>query len=170
MAAEVWTIGQGPHDGGGLVGLLQEFEIGLLADIRKVPTGPDGRPELSIRRLPQLLRSESIGYEYLGDELGGRPRNRFEYGRGGKPDYAVMAQSRLFLDGLATLVHVMNDRRTALLCVEESPYGCHRHRLVGLELERRGFTVRHIRADGSEEHRPEGVERVSRQGVLWPAA
>ena len=51
--------------------------------------------------------------------------------------------------GISRLEKEILARTVALLCSEEDPSHCHRRLLVGWALEARGFTLQHIRGDGS---------------------
>jgi uncharacterized protein (DUF488 family) len=80
-------------------------------------------------------------------------------------DYALVGCSRPFLDGISRLEKEIRARTVALLCSEENPIRCHRRLLVGRALEELGFTLRHIRGDGSIQI--EG-EMNGGQQVLFP--
>lgn len=166
--AELWTIGQVDHDSELLVELLTARGIDGLVDVRHTPMSPRS-PDYSIRTLPSILAMRSIAYEYMGDALGGQPRGRWEYRRGGRPNYRAMAKSREFGAAMDSLAALAEARRTAVFCSEEDPSVCHRSALLGPALAERGYIVIHIRGDGSELRAfvPKPVDEPTRQGRLW---
>ncbi len=83
--------------------------------------------------LEELLPFQSVGYVYLGKELGG-------YRRGG---YEAYMQSAEFSKGVEALEAIGGGDRAAFMCCERIPWKCHR-RFIASELERRGWRVIHI--------------------------
>ena len=169
--AELWTIGEADHDSDQLVELLTAKGIDCLVDVRRTPMSRR-RPDYSIRTLPSILEGHSIAYEYMGDRLGGFPRHRWDFLRGGRPNYRVMAQAPEFCAAIDSLADLAEFSRTAVFCSEENPRACHRSGLLGLALASRGYIVIHIRRDGSENRAfvPKSVDVSPRQGRLWQVA
>ena len=144
----VFTVGHSNHSVERFTGLLREHGIELVADIRSHPYSRHV-PYFNVRSLEEILSHYGIGYLFLGGELGGRPRGEIFYDSDDRVDYALVGRSRSFLDGISRLEQESRVRRVALLCSEEAPARCHRRLLVGRALEELGFTLRHIRGDGS---------------------
>ena len=166
--AELWTIGQADHDSDRLVELLADRGIDCLVDVRRTPMSQRS-PDYSIRTLPGILAGRSIAYRYMGDKLGGQPQDRWEYRRGGRPNYRAIAKSSDFGAAMDSLADLAEARRTAVFCSEEDPNVCHRSGLLGPALAERGYIVIHIREDGSENRAfvPKAVDGYARQGRLW---
>jgi hypothetical protein len=82
---------------------------------------------------------------YLGDELGGRPKD------GGIRDYERMAASPLFAEGIEQVEQIATRARVALMCAEHEPLACHRCLLVGRHLALRGAEIVHILRNGATE-------------------
>jgi uncharacterized protein (DUF488 family) len=160
----VFTIGHSNHSAEKFAGLLKRHEIEVLVDTRSHPYSRHA-PHFNIRDIVATLSDDSIGYLFLGPELGGRPEEKEFYDAEGRVDYALIEKSQPFLDGIHRLEKEIRARRVALLCSEEDPAGCHRRLLVGRALSERGIVVRHIRGDGSVE--AEG-ETIGDQPVLFP--
>ena len=146
----VFTIGHSNHSMEEFVRLLRWCGIKVLVDTRSHPYSRFA-PRFNARALEAVLSSESIGYLFLGEELGGRPEGEEFYDATGRVDYALVACSKPFLDGISRLEREIQGRTVSLLCSEEDPARCHRRLLVGRALEERGITLRHVRADGSVE-------------------
>jgi uncharacterized protein (DUF488 family) len=146
----VFTIGHSTHSVEKLTGLLGFHGIEVLVDTRSQPYSRYA-PGFNRRALEGALGDLGIGYLFLGGELGGRPEGEEFYDGKGRVDYGLLGRSRSFLDGISRLEKEILARTVGLLCSEEDPAHCHRRLLVGRALEERGFTLRHIRGDGSVE-------------------
>ena len=148
MSSTVYTIGHSNHSRDRFVQLLAEAKIDVLVDIRSNPRSSwasyANPPELR-----QALGTAGIRYIYLGDALGGRPKDRRCYNRQtGEPDYDAMQKGELFQRGVRQLLEDLEGHRTCLMCAEEDPSFCHRNLLVGESMRREGVQVLHIRGTG----------------------
>ncbi len=143
---EVLTIGHSAHTYERLVALLQGAGVTAVADVR---TSPHSRrfPHFSRAALEARLRTDGLAYSFLGEELGGRPRDRRCY-RDGVADYERMAATAGFQRGLARVIEGARKYRVALLCAEYDPLDCHRCLLVARALQERGVATGHILSDG----------------------
>jgi uncharacterized protein (DUF488 family) len=144
----VFTIGHSNHSAERFFGLLKGYGIEVVVDTRSHPYSRHA-PRFNARALEAALARDGIGYLFLGGALGGRPEGEEYYDDNGHVDYALLGCSRPFLDGISRLEKEIRARTVALLCSEENPVRCHRRLLVGRALEELGFTLRHIRGDGS---------------------
>ena len=111
--------------------------------------------------LKQMLRDAGIAYVFLGRELGARPRDPSCY-QGGRVQYARLAQTQLFREGLRRVMDGAQKYRLALLCAEKEPLACHRALLVARELEACGVDVIHIHGDGTLEPHRQSMVRLLR--------
>lgn len=160
----IFTIGHSNHSAEKFVGLLKQHGIEVVADVRSQPYSRHA-PHFNAKDIEAILWDNGIRRLFLGFELGGRPTAEAFYDADGRVDYARIERSRSFLDGIKQLESSIRDHKTALLCSEEDPVGCHRRLLVGHVLGERGIVVRHIRGDGSVQ--TEG-EASGEQPVLFP--
>ena len=148
-----FTVGHSNHSLEGFIGLLRAADIGLVADVRKLP-GSRACPQFNAEPLRDSLAELQIGYQHLAP-LGGRR---------GKPgdapaglnglwrnrsfrNYADYALTAPFQDGLAQLVEQGRRRRCAIMCAEAVWWRCHR-RIIADYLLARGETVLHIMGEG----------------------
>ncbi len=129
-------------------GLLKRHGIEVLVDTRSHPYSRHA-PQFNASGLAATLSGEGIRYLFLGRGLGGRPEGGEFYDTEDRVDYALVGRSQPFLDGISRLEQKIRTSTVALLCSEEDPTRCHRRLLVGRALEELGFTLRHIRGDGS---------------------
>lgn len=151
----VFTIGHSNHSVGKLTSLLKDYGIEVLVDTRSHPYSRHA-PHFNRSAIGGALADEGIVYLFLGKELGGWPEGEEFYDGKGRVDYALVACSRPFLDGISRLEKELGASTTALLCSEEDPARCHRRLLVGRALQERGVTLIHIRGDGSVETEGDG--------------
>lgn len=145
----VLTIGHSNTTLAHLVAMLQTHGVQLLADTRSQPHSRVA-PHFSRHSLEGSLRKVGIGYRFMGDELGGRPQQSECY-VDGKVDYDRVEEQAFYQEGIQQLVDAIQRLRACILCAEEDPTECHRRRLVGRTLLRRGIQVCHIRGDGAIE-------------------
>jgi uncharacterized protein (DUF488 family) len=144
----LYTIGHSNHPLDTFLGLLDAHAIQVLVDVRSQPYSKY-TPHFASRQLKAAVTAREILYLYLGKELGGRPNGAEFYDADGYVRYDLVAESPLFLEGIARLEQGIGKYRVAAMCAEEDPAGCHRRLLIGRVLGARGTTVLHIRADGS---------------------
>jgi len=126
--------------------LLKGPSIDVVVDTRTQPYSAYS-PHFTRRPLEDALTATGFKYLFLGKELGGRPEGNEFYDDDGRVLYYQLAETSLFLDGIARLENGMANYRIALLCSEEDPQVCHRQLLVGRVLSRRGVVIHHIRGD-----------------------
>ena len=160
----MFTVGHSNHSAERFFGLLKGYGIEVVVDTRSHPYSRHA-PRFNARALHAALSKDGIEYLFLGGELGGRPEGEEYYDDDGRVDYAMLGCSGPFLDGISRLEKEIRTRTVVLLCSEEDPIRCHRRLLVGRALEELGFTLRHIRGDGSIQI--EG-ETNGGQPVLFP--
>ena len=151
----MFTIGHSNHSVEKLTGLLKGYGIGVLVDTRSRPYSRHA-PHFNKSAIEETLAGDGIVYLFFGRELGGWPEGEEFYDGKGRVDYALVACSKPFLDGISRLEREIQRRKVGLLCSEEDPAHCHRRLLVGRALQERGVTLIHIRGDGSVETEGDG--------------
>jgi uncharacterized protein (DUF488 family) len=147
---EALTIGHSNLDGPRFIRLLLTHAVDVVVDTRSHPFSKHV-PHFDMPELKALLANNLMKYVYMGRELGGRPADLSMYDRDGYVLYWRVAATPEFKKGIARVAGVLKNERSALLCAEEDPIGCHRRLLVGRVLRERGIAVQHIRADGTIE-------------------
>ena len=142
----VFTIGHSTRTIAQFVELLRAGDVAMVVDIRTVPRSRTN-PQYNLDVLPGELAPYQIGHLRIA-ELGGL-RGRQEdvptdinafWVNQSFHNYADYALSGSFRSGLAQLLDVAGDRRTAIMCSEAVWWRCHR-RLVADYLMRAGRTV-----------------------------
>jgi uncharacterized protein (DUF488 family) len=162
------TIGHSTRSLEHFVELLGEAQVGMLADIRKLPMSR-AYPHFNRDSLESALKSVQIRYEHVAalGGLRGRTQSR-------PPDlngwwtnrsfhnYADYALSSEFEAALDDLMSEGGRVRCALMCAEAVWWRCHR-RIVADHLIARGATVLHIMGNGRLE-----PARLSTGAVVRP--
>jgi uncharacterized protein (DUF488 family) len=153
MTPPFFTVGHSNRSLDAFVGLLREAEVGLVADIRKLP-GSRTNPQFNVEPLEAALAQVQIAYLHIAT-LGGRrskPPDALEGLNGlwtnrSFRNYADYALTEPFQAGLRELLDEGRGRRCAMMCAEAVWWRCHR-RIVADYLLVRGETVLHIMGEG----------------------
>jgi uncharacterized protein (DUF488 family) len=141
------TIGYGARSLDELVAVLKNYRIEYLLDVRSSPYSRF-KPEFTKEALEAALKTRGIRYVFVGDTLGGQPRDPDCY-TDGKVDYEKVRQQPFFQAGLERLRKAHEQHlRAALMCSEGRPEQCHRSKMIGEALAAAGIPVRHIDEDG----------------------
>ena len=140
----IYTIGHSNHSWETFLPLLKMHGIELLVDVRSRPVSRFA-PFANKGRYPRLLADENIEYRFMGDSLGGKPDDPSLCGEDGKPEYGKMTRDDGFIAGISELISVARATKTAIMCSEEDPAGCHRLLLIAPALAALGVEALHIR-------------------------
>jgi len=133
----VWTIGYERLLPPQLVAELAAARVERVLDVRFRPQSR--RPGMSKTRLGHLLEAHGIAYEHRR-ALGTPPDLRHDFHAGriaqARAGYRAYVEANS-AEALDLLAHdVEHGPRTALLCLEEDPAGCHRRVLCEVLAER----------------------------------
>ena len=147
---------------------LKANDVELVVDVRSLPRSRFA-PHFSAPAIERRLRDEGIGYEFMGEELGGRPKSDAFYDNAGHVLYDRLADSGLFFRGMMQLRTAITRRRLAVMCSEEDPAKCHRYLLIARVLADLGYDVSHIRKDGRTERQADVAQARLLSGgePLW---
>jgi uncharacterized protein (DUF488 family) len=148
----LFTIGHSNHPTGHFLALLARHEVEAVADVRSRPFSRFV-PQYAKRALGEILAGEGIGYLFLGEQLGGKPRR--DEVAAARLDYATRIVQPAFQDGIAQLLAATQEQRVALLCRERDPLDCHRLHLICRYLAPMALDIRHILPDGAIEAQAE---------------
>lgn len=149
---------------------LKANDVELIMDVRSFPRSRFA-PHFSAPVIEQSLRDEGISYEFMGEELGGRPESDAFYDNEGRVLYDRLADSDLFFRGLMQLRIAIARHRLAVMCSEEDPAKCHRYLLIARVLADLGYDVGHIRKDGRAERQADvmqAIEKANKRSAQLP--
>jgi uncharacterized protein (DUF488 family) len=152
----VWTIGHSTRDLKTFLGLLQENNIGILADVRRFP-GSRRHPQFGQDALRQSLSSAGIEYVHF-EELGGHRKPRpdsknLAWRNDSFRGYADYMETDEFRAGIERLLVCANFKPTSIMCAEAVWWRCHRG-LIADYLKSRAYVVWHIMDAGKCELHP----------------
>ena len=145
----VFTVGHGTRTAAELAEVLREAGVTQVVDARRFPTSRRS-PHLAREPLAAALREHGIGYEWQGEELGGRRsasrggwRHRALENRAFQ-GYAEWMETPRFRAALEQLVNrARAGERIAIMCAETLWWRCHR-RLIADALSLAGVRVVHL--------------------------
>lgn len=125
---------------------IRSAGVTAIADVRSTPFSRH-LPHFNRETLREKLKGDGVAYVFLGDELGGRPKES-SYFCDGIADYEKMATASSFSLGIKRVTDGARRYRIALMCSEQNPLDCHRCLLVGRALKEHDISVEHIMSTG----------------------
>ena len=144
----IYTIGHGNRKPADFLSLLNEIRIEYLIDVRSQPYSKFN-PQFNQHELSFFLERNGIKYVFMGDTLGGRPKDNSCYDREGKVDYELLKKKDFFLKGLERLKIAYNKGiNVVIMCSESNPCECHRSKLIGRVLQTENIQLKHIDEKG----------------------
>lgn len=168
----LWTLGHSTRPLDEFLGLLQAFDIQLLADVRTTPYSRRN-PQFHSSALAKSLAGAAIAYRHM-PKLGGRRKSRRDSANAGWRNesfrgYADYMETQAFWDGLEDLMAMGHKQSVAIMCAEAVPWRCHRT-LIADALVSRGWTVRHIISSSSlKAHACTPFARLQGNRLIYPA-
>lgn len=144
----IFTIGHSNRSAAEFTALLQRYGISYLADVRSAPYSRYN-PQYNQKALQQHLANNGIAYVYMGNELGGMPKNPSCYDDDGRLNYGLVSQTTFFKAGIERLQTAdAKQLPVAIMCSEAKPQECHRSILISPALRALGIEVIHIDEKG----------------------
>ncbi len=145
---QLYTIGHGNRKLEDFLALLKEFGIEYLIDVRSQPYSKFN-PQFNQNDLNFYLERNGIKYVFMGDTIGGRPKDTSCYDNEGKVDYELVKTKEFFLSGIDRLKTAYNkDINVVIMCSESKPCECHRSKLIGKVLMTEKIVLKHIDEKG----------------------
>ena len=146
----IYTIGHSNITSERFVDLLRLHLIQLLVDTRSQPYSRYA-PQFNREALQTSIELVGITYLYLGDRLGGRPKEARYYLPKGTVDYDQLAEAHFYREGIERLKREATGRCLAIMCSEGDYKNCHRYNLITRSLVKEGIEVHHILHSGGLE-------------------
>jgi uncharacterized protein (DUF488 family) len=138
------TIGHGNRSEDDFLSALQKYQIRFLVDVRTNPYSKYN-PQYNREALESLLKANDIKYVFMGNELGGLPKDRSCYNEQGRVDYNVIKTKPFFQLGIERMKTAFEKQvPLTMMCSEVHPEDCHRCKLIGETLRESGVVVQHI--------------------------
>ena len=145
--------------------MLRQHKIAYLIDVRSVPYSRY-KPEFSQAELTNKLQDHGIRYVFMGDTIGGCPDDEMCYVNG-KVDYEKVSDTERYQSGIQRLQNAFSQQQCiALVCSEGKPENCHRSKLIGVTLTKKGVPVIHI-DENDRQQTQETVIKILTNGQLF---
>lgn len=156
----LFTIGYGARTIEEFLAALKANRIEYLIDVRTSPYSKF-KPDFTKELLQHHVERAGLRYVFMGDTLGGQPRDPACH-TDGKVDYDKVRAQPFFQAGLERLRKAFaQQRRVALMCSEGRPEDCHRSKLIGEALNATGVALRHIDENGGVLSQQEVIDRLT---------
>lgn len=144
----LYSIGHGNRKLEDFLGLLKNYGIEYLIDVRSQPYSKFN-PQYNQNEIRFYLESNGIKYIFMGDELGGRPKDTSCYDADGKVSYDILKTKQFFQHGIGRLKTAYSkDVNVVIMCSESKPCECHRSKLIGRALNVDEILIKHIDENG----------------------
>jgi len=144
----IYTIGHSSMTQESFVDILKSFKIDIVVDVRSSPYSKFVS-HFNRENIKKSLIENGMRYIFLGDYIGGKPRDK-KYYENGKVNYRLISKSDRYSEGINRIIELNNENDIVLMCSEEDPYNCHRHNLITQTLVKKGFEVIHVRKNSSD--------------------
>jgi len=159
MSFSILTIGYGGRSSEDFFGVLQRERVKFLIDVRSNPVSRFN-PDFSAKQLHTKLLPLGIRYVFMGDALGGRPRDPSCY-ENGHVIYDRVQGKHFFELGIERLlIASAQGIPVCLFCSEIRPEDCHRSKMIGVSLTRRGINVIHLGPHGERLTQADVIARL----------
>jgi uncharacterized protein (DUF488 family) len=139
----IYTIGHSRAPIERFLELLALPSVDLLVDVRSQPHSRFA-PQFNRQALARSLACAGVTYHYLGDALGGRPKDPQFRLPDGTVEYGRLGQAPHYRRGLQELYGLAEQARLAIMCAEADFRHCHRYWLISRSLLSDGVKVCHI--------------------------
>ena len=129
--------------------MLRYFNINCVVDIRGIPYSKYN-VQFDKEALKYTLNKEGFVYIYMAKEFAAKRENKVSYNQEGYSDFEEVVKEEDFINGIERLKNgCRKGYKIVLLGAMQNPIRCHRAILLGRELIKNEFNLRHILDDYS---------------------
>jgi len=159
-SGRIFSIGYGSQAQSEILNQLVRAKITYVIDVRSSPFSRF-QPDFSREPLANSLKDNNIQYVFMGDLLGGRPKDDDCY-TDGRVDYTKTRSKDFFRKGIDRLKTAHSKGlRICIMCSEGQPSQCHRSKLIGEALVEHGIDVTHILPNGFTKSQSEVIAELT---------
>ncbi len=145
---EVYTLGHSNYPFDKLIEILKKYNINCVVDIRAIPYSKYNT-QYNKELFQENLKKLGYTYIYMADEFGAKRKTRESYNDEGYANFEKVVLEDDFKKGVKRLkVGCDKGYKIVLLAAIQEPIRCPRAILVGRELVKEGFNVKHIMHEG----------------------
>lgn len=146
---EIYTIGHSNYTMERLIDMLEYYNINCVVDIRGTPYSKYNI-QFDKETIRYTLTNAGFVYIYMGKELAAKRIRKNSYNNEGYSNFEEVIKEEEFKRGVERLKNVCEKGyKIILLGAMQDPIRCHRSILVGRELVKNDFDVKHILDDYS---------------------
>lgn len=144
---DLYTLGHSNYSLERLIDMLKYFDINCVVDIRGTPYSKYN-VQFDKEAIRYSLTKAGFTYIYMAEEFAAKRPNKESYNKEGFSDFERVVQEEAFKRGVERLKNGINKGyKIVLLGAMQDPIRCHRSILVGRELSKLGFNIKHILDD-----------------------
>ena len=145
---EIYTLGHSNYSFDKFINILKKYNINCVVDIRAIPYSKYNT-QYNKEFFQANLRKLGYTYIYMADEFGAKRKSRQSYNNEGYADFEKVILENDFKKGIERLkIGCTKGYRIVLLGAMQEPIRCPRAILLGKELIKEGFDVKHIMHEG----------------------
>lgn len=146
---EIYTIGHSNYTMERLIDMLEYYNINCVVDIRGTPYSKYNI-QFDKEAIRYTLTNAGFVYIYMGKELAAKRIRKNSYNNEGHSNFEEVIKEEEFKRGVERLKNgCEKGYKIILLGAMQDPIRCHRSILVGRELVKNDFDVKHILDDYS---------------------
>ncbi len=161
MNFPIYSIGHGNRNIESFFSLLKKYQIDFLIDVRSTPFSKF-HSHFNRENLEIYSKTQNIRYVFMGENLGGRPKDRSCYDHEGHVLYEKISEKSFFIEGVNRLkVAYEKNLRVACMCSELNPCDCHRSKLIGESLYKSNIEMVHIDGKGKLQNQSEVINQLT---------
>ena len=157
---EIYTLGHSNYSFDKFIEILKKYNINCVVDIRSTPYSKYNT-QYNKEFLHETLKNLGYTYIYMADEFGAKRKTKVSYNDEGYADFDKVILEDEFKRGIERLkVGCSKNYKIVLLGAMQEPIRCHRAILLGKELIKAGFDVKHIMHEGDLKTQDELEEQL----------
>ena len=157
---EIYTLGHSNYSFDKFIEILKKYNINCVVDIRAIPYSKYNT-QYNKEFFQANLKKLGYTYIYMADEFGAKRRTRNSYNDEGYADFDKVILEEDFKKGIERLkVGCAKNYKIVLLGAMQEPIRCPRAILLGRELIKEGFNVKHIMHEGDLKTQDELEEQL----------
>lgn len=144
---DIYTIGHSNYSFDELISRISKYNINVIVDIRGIPYSKYNT-QFNKEVLASKLKSLGYMYIYMAKEFAAKRTTNESYNEEGYADFERVKDEKIFKEGINRLkTGLEKGYNIVLLGAMQEPIRCHRAILLGKELDKLDFEIRHILHD-----------------------
>ena len=146
---EIYTLGHSNYPFDKFIEILKKYNINCVVDIRAIPYSKYNT-QYNKEFFQINLKKLGYTYIYMADEFGVKRKTRESYNEEGYANFEKVILEDDFKKGIKRLkIGCNKGYKIVLLGAMQEPIRCPRAILIGKELVKEGFNVKHIMHEGN---------------------